>query len=336
MCLVDNDLIAGIVGGLDLEPLISAMDRRSDDLVEVARQKVRAAIASRDTSELLTLSVARPDGQVTVLAPGTNVEYARTLLTFVRDRKGTGGAISCAAERITDDALREAVVEFYESPEAIRSLSDGIAQRLRDDSAVLAVVMDRVHELRGIVTPLGRTSGAARPGAFSAVTGRIAATAAASSLVLAPAKAAVGQSVLNAAVASGVHGTASAAGKHAVATAAVKSGLAKIAGLAGGHLVLGPVMVAVVGAVLVHEYRAFPTKMADRVSADVAMHLRTVAWEMHRSFLVDYARGAAGVYVSSLSGLLERVADAQVAAGGRQLTQDQVAQLVAEHQLTHK
>jgi hypothetical protein len=57
---------------------------------------------------------------------------------------------------------------------------------------------------------------------------------------------------------------------------------------------------------------------------------------MHRSFLVDYARGAAGVYVSSLSGLLERVADAQVAAGGRQLSQDQVAQLVAEHQLTHK
>lgn len=92
-------------------------------------------------------------------------------------------------------------------------------------------------------------------------------------------------------------------------------------------------MVAVVAAVLVHEYRAFPEKMAQRVSVDVATEVGKRVSRMHRDFAVGYASSAADAYVYSVGDLAGFVAARH---GDSRLTENQLAELIEEYGLTQR
>ncbi len=275
--------------------IASAIAERREALFTDVRSHVRQTLASMSPRETLTFRLMEGEIERRVIAPSASEDYVRSLIAFTRGKTYLDRTVDSAVTPRTMEAVSEAVLRFYAS-EAIsgviaQSIMDQIersevanhaARELTAENArwlkkelVIATHLQGAHSIAG--QAVDAAAGAVQQffhtavGAnILAVLAKVMSTAGGKLMVTKGLQLAVGKVMASAAAKTMIVSVIKKVGIGVLLKTVIgKAVVGAFAAVGLAHVPLVWILLPLIAAFLVYEYQSFPSKLADKVPAEV-------------------------------------------------------------------
>jgi hypothetical protein len=297
--------MVSIENRLDIAAMIATVEPEFTRLRQLVQSRVYAEIDRHDTGQLITLKL-RPSGRT--ISPSPNREYIRYLWDYL---KGKSTVESASVEDIALDAARNAVEEFYTSDATLEILERELIRQLDSNAAVKNALIEEIGgtakwlrseistELWGsakvaVGDRILDSATHAMNSALHTAGGQAVAGLAAKALAIPAVKLALVKAIIAAADSVAFQKLVLIAVKKIGVAALVQIFAVKLTAAGSGATIpgLGWIVTAVVVGLLIHDYKALPGKLADKISNDLANTLSAGANELHKTIMLAVGKVA--------------------------------------------
>lgn len=278
----------------DYTTIAAAIQSCEHELLAKVRSGLAARLATLEPREALTLTLSR-DEHIRTCLPVASVEYVRALIAFCRNQPFNDYAVDSAVTPLAMAAVEQALLDFYASEAVGTAVAAAVIAEVQQLGVVSEVLRQDIESQRDWLQrelAVIRNFDAATPIAIELanataeqvydffqttvgqkillVIAKVMSTTAGKALLLKLVKAAIAKILSSAALKSALIAIIKKIGITILMKTVIgKALLALLAFLGIAHIPIVWLILPIIAAFLVHEYKTIPAKLAKRVPEEV-------------------------------------------------------------------